>query len=67
MKTARGWDGEVRSVRTAQTPSIVWPGVWRKSKRQLPNCRVSAIFDRGVGEGGVGVFAEIDAGAGALG
>ena len=26
-----------------------------------------AVFDRSVGEGGVGVFAEVDAGAGALG
>ena len=33
--------GEARSVRTTQTPSMVWPGVWRKSKRALPNWRVS--------------------------
>ncbi len=48
-------------------PSMVWPGVWRKSKRALPNWRVSPSWRAMWGKVACAVFAEVDAGSGALG
>jgi hypothetical protein len=50
----------VRSVRTAQTPSMVCPGVWRKSKRALPNCSVSPSLMAVLAGDEVGVEMRLD-------